>query len=80
MDHDSIYKLKYLLTLCRSHQYILHRPHGHNDNSLPEKKQEVGHRQFTYLQETAGSVRHYYAEESVSHTLKLYGEETFLKI
>jgi hypothetical protein len=44
------------------------RPHGRNDNGLPEKKQDVSHRQFTYLQETADTVWHYHPEERVSHT------------
>lgn len=56
------------------------QPHGRNDNGLPEKKQDVSHKQFTYLQETADTVWHYYLEERVSHTFKLYGDESALKI
>jgi hypothetical protein len=58
----------------------VYQPHRRNDNSLPKKKQDVSHRQFTYLQETADTVWRYYPEERVSHTFKLNREETSLKI
>jgi hypothetical protein len=58
----------------------VYRPPGRNDNGLPEKKQDVSHKQFTYLQETADTVWYYYVEKRVSHTFKLYGYVTAIKI
>jgi len=43
-------------------------------------KQDVSHREFTSLQETADTVWLYYPEERLSHTFKLCGEETSLNI
>lgn len=57
----------------------MYQPHGRNDNGLPEKIQDVIHRQFTYLQETADTVWYYHPEERVSQTFKLYRENTSLK-
>ena len=58
----------------------MYRPHGRNGNGLPEMKQDVSHREFTSLQETADTVWLYYPEERLSHTFKLCGEETSLNI
>lgn len=58
----------------------MYQPHGRNDNGLPEKEQDVIHKLFTCLHETADTVWYYYSEERVSHTFKLYREKTALKI
>lgn len=48
-------------------------------NSVPTSwTQETSHQSQSV--HPVDNVQHYYAEGAVSHTFKLYGEETFLKI